>query len=233
MLPVLLLILVRAELPLQLGLALILLSKWRMFAVKPRYWLANIRANAVDLIAGISFLLFMSNSHLFTSTDAVGAWQVIWAAAYGVWLIFIKPGAGVLYVSLQAAIAQATGLMALFLVWSDAPIFALVGMSWFICYASARHFFTSFDESLTNFLSYVWGYFAAALVWILSHWLLFYGIIAQPTLLLSVLGFGMAALYYLEKNDKLSVLVRRNFIFVMVAIVAIVVALSDWGDKTV
>jgi len=66
----------------------------------------------------------------------------------------------------------------------------------------------------------------------LAHWLLFYGVVSQPTLFLSVLGFGIGTLYYLEKRDRLSVLVRRQFVFVMVAIIVIVVVLADWGDKT-
>jgi len=32
--------------------ALVLLSKWRVFAVRPRYWFANLQANMVDVIVG-------------------------------------------------------------------------------------------------------------------------------------------------------------------------------------
>src|SRR5437763_99332 len=41
---------------------LILLGKWRMFAVKPRHWLANIQANSVDIIVSLSLLVFMAHS---------------------------------------------------------------------------------------------------------------------------------------------------------------------------
>lgn len=225
LLPTLLYVLVRVDFP-QLGLALILLSKWRMFAVKPRHWPANIRANAVDIMVGVSLLVFMINS-------SAQAWQLIWALAYGVWLLVIKPASGVLMVSAQALIAQLLALMTLFLALGDAPIAVLVALTWVICYMAARHFFFSFDEAYTKLLCYTWGYFGAALVWVLSHWLLFYGVVAQPTLLLTVIGFGLAALYYLEKADRLSGLLRRQFVFVMVAIVVIVIAFSDWGDKTI
>jgi hypothetical protein len=91
----------------------------------------------------------------------------------------------------------------------------------------------TFDEPYARMLAYIWAYFGAALAWLLSHWLLFYGILAQPTLLLSTIGYGLAALYYLDHNDRLSKGARRQFIFIMVAIVLLVVAFSDWGNKVV
>ncbi|MBI1857247.1 hypothetical protein HY003_03760 [Candidatus Saccharibacteria bacterium] len=223
LLPILIFILVRIDFA-QLGLALIFLSKWRMFAVRPRHWPANVRANAVDIMVGISLLIFMSHSE-------TASWQLVWAAAYTIWLFFIKPGSKVLMVSTQAMIAQFCGLIALFLTWGGSPLYVLVLTSWLICYFTARHFFTSFDEPLARLFAYFWGYFAAALVWLLGHWLLFYGVLAQPALLLTVLGFGLSGLYYLEESDRLSVLLRRQFIFIMIAIVMVVLVFSDWGDK--
>ena len=70
-------------------------------------------------------------------------------------------------------------------------------------------------------------------MWVLGHWLLFYGIVAQPTLLLVILGYGLAALYYLDHFDKLSTVIRRQFVFIMIAVVVIVLTLSNWGDKIV
>ena len=90
-----------------------------------------------------------------------------------------------------------------------------------------------FKDPYARLLSYVWGYFGASLGWLLSHWLLFYRDLAQPTLLLSTLGYGMAVLYYLDHTDRLSKGVRRQFIFIMIAIVLVVLTFSDWGDKVV
>lgn len=226
LLPALVFILVRIGF-VELAAALILLSKWRMLAVKPRHWPANIRANAVDLIAGLSFLIFMIHS------DSQSM-QLTWAIAYGFWMVVIKPRSGILWVSAQAFIAQFIGLSALFLNWGDtSPIVVLVILAWVICYSAARHFFTSYDEPLTRYLSHSWGYFGGATTWVLAHWLLFYGYLAQPTLLLAVISFSLAAVYYLDQTDKLSVLLRRQLVFVMVAVVVIILALSDWGDKAV
>lgn len=210
----------------QLALAIIVLSKWRMFAVRPRYWPANIRANAVDIIVGVSILVLMVHS-------GSQAWDLTLAVAYAAWLLLLKPGTSVLMVSAQALVGMSLGLVALFLGWVSAPLYGLVLVAGLVCYLVARHFFDSFDEGYTKLLSYLWGYLAAALTWVLGHWLLFYGVIAQPALLLLVIGYGLATLYYLDHNDKLSQLVRRQFIFIMVAIVVVVLVFSNWGDKIV
>jgi len=225
LLPLLVFVLVRLHIN-QLALAIILLSKWRMFAVRPRHWLANIRANGIDILVGVAFLVLMSHG------DSE-LWQLIWAAAYWVWLILIKPGSSALWVTVQAMLGQLLGLTALFLVYGDAPLLVLVAGAWVVAYGSARHFFGGFDEPMTPFLSYVWAYFAGALVWILGHWLAFYGPVSQPTLLLTVVGYGLGSLYYLHENDRLSTVVRRQIILVIIAIIVIVIAFSDWGDKIV
>lgn len=215
----------------QIALALILLSKWRTLAVRPRHWWPNIRANAVDVIVGISVLTFMVNS-------SSGSWQLLWAVLYAGWLLLLKPRSDMMSISMQALLGQLTGLMALFLGWGDMPLSVLVLSAGLICYCAARHFFTNFEEPYTPLFSHTWGYFAAALVWVLGHWLRFYpdpryGVIAQPTLLLTVIGYGLATLYYLDQNDRLSVVVRRQFIFIMVAIVMVVLIFSVLGDKIV
>jgi hypothetical protein len=226
-LPLLLLILVRLRFyELSIGVTLILLSKWRMFAVKPRHWPANVRANAVDITVGLSALIFMVNSNS-------GVLQLFWAVAYGAWLLLLKPQSTDLGVSLQAITAQAAGLTALFIAWGGAPLASLVIGAWVISYVAARHFFGNFEEPLVRFLSAVWAYGAAALVWVLGHWLLFYGPIAQPALLLSVAAFGLGGMYYLEKSDRSSVVLRRQIVFVLFAVTLIVLTFSDWGDKAI
>ncbi len=210
----------------QLAFSLILLSKWRMFAVRPRFWLANIRANAVDIIIGLSILAFL------VSTNS--EWlQLVWVGIWAVWLIFIKPRSSVLWVSLQSLIGFTAGLMALFLVWDDGPLLGLALATGLLCFFAAHHFFDSFDEPYTRLLAYIWAWFGSALVWVLAHWLLFYGPVAQPTLLLVTIGFGLGTLYYLDHFDRMTVGLRRQFIFIMVAIVLVVLTFSSWSDKIV
>ncbi len=224
-LPVAVFVLVRLNF-VQLALSVVVLSKWRMFAVRPRFWAANVRANAVDLMIGLSIVLFMAHG------DTV-ALQLLYGVLYAVWLVAIKPASGLFMTSLQAFLGQLCGLTALYMVWVAGPVYGLTAVAGLICFLAARHFFDTFEEPYGKMLSYTWGYFGAALAWLLSHWLLFYTSIAQPTLLLSTLGYGLAVLYYLDHTDRLSKGVRRQFIFIMLAIVVVVLAFSDWGDKVV
>lgn len=228
LLPIILYVLVRPGFY-QLAIVIVLLSKWRMLAVRPRYWWANIRQNAVDIMIGISTVIFMATANSSNN----GSLVLFWAFIYGLWLIFLKPGSTVFKVSMQALVAQTAMLVAMFMAWVDAPLAGLVIASWAICYLAARHFFTSFDEVHTSLYAQTWGFFAASMVWVLGHWLLFYGMIAQPALLLTVLGFGLGALYYLEESDRLSVLLRRQFVFIMVAIVVIVMVFGFQDVKTI
>jgi hypothetical protein len=224
-LPLVVLVLVRVDFA-SLALAVIIISKWRTLAVRPRYWLANVRANGVDVMVGLSALVFIINSPNLV-------WQIIWAAGYAAWLVLLKPRADRLSIAAQALVGQVAGLLALFLYLAAAPTYALVILSALVCYLAAHHFFNAFDEGYTNLLSYFWGYFAAALAWVLGHWLVFYGPIAQPALILTVISAGLGTVYYLDHYERLSLTLKRELVLVMVAALVIILVFSDWGDKIV
>jgi hypothetical protein len=225
LLPILAYILVRINF-VSLAILMIFLSKWRMFAVRPRYWQANLVANGVDIIVGVSLVLFMANT-------TVVWWQILWAAAYASWLTWLKPKSDVLSVSAQAMIGQLLGLFTLYLKFGDNSLLLLVLGTWLVTYISARHFLTSFEEPLTALLSHTWAYFAAALAFILGHWLLFYGTVPQIIVILTTIGYSMAALYYLDATDRLNDLMRKQLLAVMMAILLIIIVLSDWTGATV
>jgi len=215
----------------QLALSIIVLSKWRMLAVKPRFWAANIRANAIDLMVGLSVVVFMTHS-------ASVPVRLGWALLYAIWLLVIKPASGILMVTAQAFTGQLFALMALYLAWASGPVWGLTLLTGLFCFLAARHYLEAFDEPYAKLLAYIWSYFAAALAWLCSRWLLFYphnspNGISFPALMLSFLGYGLALLYYFDQNDKLNKGLKRQFIFVMIAVVIVILAFSDWGDKVV
>ena len=210
LLPIVVLILVRLIF-IEISVFVIILSKWRMFAVKPRFWPANIRANSVDIIVGISTVVFMVES-------SNSWWQILWALSYGLWLVLIKPAETPFLVSVQSLVAQLFGLMAIYS-WSSATNIELTFLTGIVCFLSARHFFDNFDEPHARLMSYTWGYFGASLAWILSYWLLFYGSIAQPTLILTLIGYSIASLYYLDKKNRLNSLLQKQFIIIMVIVI--------------
>ncbi len=224
LLPILAYILVRIDF-VGLAIALVLLSKWRMFAVRPRYWIANIIQNGVDMMVAISLIIFMAST-------VVVWWQLLWAALYGAWLLWLKPRYDVLSVSAQAMIGQLLGLSVLYIKFGDSSIVGLVAGTWLVAYLAARHYLTSFEESHSALLAHLWGYFAASLAFVLSHWLLFYGSIAQIIVILTTIGYGLAALYYIDATDRLNQTLQRQMLGIMIAILLIIVVFSNWTGAT-
>lgn len=209
------------------AIAVVLLSKWRMFALRPRHWLTHMRTNAVDIIMSLSLLSFMITANEFMKV------QLIWLLIYEVWVLFIKPGTSTMSIHVQALAAQFAGLTALFLAFDTAPFAVyIVGVAG-IAYFSARHFFAAFDEVHAIQYSWLWAIFGGCLAWILTHWLLFYGPVAQISLILSVVGYGLAGLYFLHENDKLSRMVRRQIIFVVFALLSVIIVFSKWGGTII
>lgn len=225
LLPLIIYILVRIDF-VSLAIVLVLLSKWRMFAVRPRYWPANLIASSADILVSVALVLFMANT-------SIQWWQLFWTTIYGIWLIWLKPRSDVLSVSIQAMLAQLAGLAVLYLKFGDTSLVALVAGTWLVAYLAARHFLTSFEEPHTALLAHVWAYFAAGLAFVLGHWLLFYGTVAQIIVILTTVGYGLGALYYLDSHERLTALLQRQLLAIMFAILLIVVVLSDWTGVTV
>lgn len=224
LLPILAYVLVRIDF-VAIAIFLILLSKWRMFAVRPRYWVANLIGNGVDIMVAVSLVLFMA------STSVVW-WQLFWTALYAGWLLWLKPRYDVLSVSGQAMVGQLLGLSLLYLKFGDSSIVALVAGTWLVTYLAARHYLTSFEEPHSALLAHIWAYFSASLAFILAHWLLFYGTIAQIIIILTTIGYGLAALYYLDATERLSALLKRQMLGIMLAILLIIVVFSNWTGST-
>ena len=212
-LPLTLLVLVKLDFAF-LAIGLVLVSKWRMFAVKPRFWLSHIRANSVDILVGISIVLILAHNSSF-------AIQIAWIVGYVVWLTLIKPGTTIAMNTLQSMLAALLSLVVLFMIAGDSPLALLVVVSGAICYVTAHHFLDSFDEPFTKFLAYMWAFMGASLVWIFGHWLLFYGILAQPALIILVIGYGLGGIYFFDHKDKLSRIIKLEFTFIVVVILLI------------
>jgi hypothetical protein len=230
-LPIAVLILSSLSIDIWLPLLVVFLSKWRIFAVRPRFWPTNLRANAIDIIFGVAIVVFMAD------TDSATV-RLVWAAVYALWLLVVKPRSSMVSISLQAGIGQLMGLSALFIAWSHMPLILLVLSAGSICYLSARHFFDAFSEPYAKMLSYIWGYFGAALMWVLGHLLLSYprpsGPVTQPTLFLSIIGYSLGAIYYLEHYDRLSKLVKRELLFLCAAtVVFLLVSLVYEGTRLI
>ena len=91
-----------------LGFLLVILSKWRMFAVRPRYWLLNLKSNLVDLIVGVSFVLI---AYCSGNTEIYFVHYLL-AVLYSLWLVILKPMSSPAATAAQALIAIFLGTTA-------------------------------------------------------------------------------------------------------------------------
>jgi hypothetical protein len=225
LLPVIVFILIRLDLVI-IAAVIVLLAKWRMLAVKPRYWVSNIRANLVDIFVGLSSVAFMAGtSHWYT--------QVVWAGLYIVWLVWLKQQSKPLAVTSQALIAQILALVAFYRAFPNGSILINMAVVWLVCYAVARHFLSAFDESLVSIIANIWAWFGLVMAWILGHWAIDYLFLPQIALILSILGYGLAALYYLHSKSKLTSSLKHQLLSVVTILLLIIIVFSDWQDKTV
>lgn len=190
------------------ALALVLLSKWRVLAVRPRYWFANVQANLVDIIVSVSVVVL-----LYAASGAVIT-QCILAALYMVWLLFIKPRSKRVFVTLQAGIALFLGITALAIVAYEWNVAFFVIAMWLIGYSTARHVLASYDEVHLAFYSLIWGFVMAEFGWFMYHWTFAYNLpgvgnikLVQGALIALALSFLAERVYAsYEKNGE----VRNN-----------------------
>ncbi|MBR1939344.1 hypothetical protein IJ847_01260, partial [Candidatus Saccharibacteria bacterium] len=91
------------------AIVLVILSKWRVVAVRLRYWWLNIKANLVDFIVGVSLVMLV----YLAGSDSLNAWQIIFTLFYIVWLTIIKPRSSTLSTEIQAISALFFGNYAL------------------------------------------------------------------------------------------------------------------------
>lgn len=177
-----------------LALLLVLLGKWRIFAVRPRYWFVNLQTNLVDIIVSISvvFLLYAGGGAL--------PMQILLTLLYIGWLLFIKPRSKRLYVAVQAGIAVFLGVSALMIIsasWFATPVVLLM---WLIGYSSARHVLSSHSEPYTAFYSLIWGFVFAEFGWLAYHWTFAYSLPGIGTVKLVQIAIIMVALSFFAER---------------------------------
>ena len=124
-----------------LGLILVLTSKWRVFAVRPRYLWLNIKSNLVDFIVGISIVLLA-----FSSGNSFMPIHIILGVFYCIWLIFLKPMSSEKATLFQSLIAVFLGITTSVIMTSNLDAGVLIVISFLIGYAASRHVLVQSDD---------------------------------------------------------------------------------------
>ena len=173
-----------------LGLILVLVSKWRVFAVRGRYIWLNVKSNLVDIIVGISVVLLA-----YYANGSFMVVNVILAIFYCVWLIVIKPLS-----SEKAALAQS--LIAVFLGMSASAIMAanpnsivIVLLAFMIGFAVSRHVLVQSNDKNYTLTTLICGLAFAEVAWLCQTWSIIYtfggtGIrVPQVSIILTIFAF--------------------------------------------
>lgn len=188
-----------------LGILLVILSKWRIFAVRPRYWFLNIKSNLVDLIVGLSFVFIA-----YSAGTALLPVHVILAVLYVLWLIVLKPQSSERAAEWQALTAIFFGTTANMLIFSNAEAIFPVLISFIIGYGAARHIIVQSDDHDFTLITLTCGLIFAEITWICQSWSIIYSlnatstgiVIPQASIILTVFAFAFTRLYHsISKND--------------------------------
>ena len=152
-----------------LGLGLVIVSKWRVFAVRPRYILVNLKANLVDFIVGASVVLLT-----YYSGASVLPVDFILAGFYCVWLLFIKPQTSENAALTQSLFAVFLGISAASIISSNLNSIVLVLLAFLIGYAATRHILIQTNAKDFTLTTLVGGLVFAEIAWLCHSWMIIY-----------------------------------------------------------
>jgi len=215
------------------GVLLVLASKWRVFAVMPRFWLVNILSNLVDAIVGVSIVLLSYSS----GQDAVLV-QILFAAAYSAWLIVLKPKTSELAAETQAYVATflALAAVAVLVVQTQMDSIVFVVTAFVVGYGALRHILTQSEDHDFEVVVLAGSLFFAEFVWIVQHWLILYSfggngfVVPQIAVIGTLVMFMFVKLYkaVAEHDGKLR---ASDAVLPAVFSVFIILVLVLWFSK--
>ncbi len=210
----------------------VVLSKWRIFAVRPRFWWTNLKSNLLDIMFGLSIAtLIWQNTGSFII-------QVGFCAVFAVWLVFIKPSNKRSALVVQAGSMQFMALWALFTVAYALPQVVVVFVGAVVGFVAAHHVINIFAEEFEDtLLNLAWAFSVAVLAWITWYWTIAYTPLRVPqiSVIVTILGYWALVIYqtlYKESVgkhvDKRALTAPTTFTIISIAILMI----SNFFDQT-
>ena len=228
LLPIVLLALIWANLE-YLAIIVALFSKWRVVAVRPQHFMANLRSNAVDIVVKLSTLSFMITSQQIDGDISLA--QLAWTGWYMLWLTYVKPKSDTVWVGLQALTAQLLGLAAVFQFADTMNQVIFIALIWVISLSSARHFFASYEEPWAKAMSHIWALFITQLSWILFRWILVYVFVPQIVLIVAVMAYTLGSIYHAFKEENLKPGFVRQQLVMATIIIGVIIITSNWTGE--
>ena len=213
------------------GIILVLISKWRIFAVRPRYWFLNIKSNLVDLIIGISFVMLA-----FYAGSSLLPIHLILGALYTVWLIWIKPLSSEKASEIQALIAVFLGTSTAALISANYNSVFMVLISFVVGYGASRHVLVHSSDHDFTLLTLICGLVCAEIAWLCHSWMIIYSfptigvIIPQVAIIMTIFAFIFNCTYkaIFKRSGKLKLPdIALPAIFSILAIAIIILWFSN------
>ena len=173
-----------------LGIILVLISKWRVFAVRRRYLWLNIKSNLVDLIVGLSIVILT-----YFAGSTLMPVDFVLMAIYIIWLVIIKPMSSETATLAQSLIAVFLGISASTIMTASLNALPAVILAFLVGYAASRHVLAQTDSRDFTFTTLVCGLVFAEVAFMCNSWAIVYtfgttGIrIPQVAIILTVFAF--------------------------------------------
>lgn len=237
-LPVLLFILTNNFNLYLVAFALVVVSKWRVFMVSPRFWIDNIKANGVDFVFGFSvvaIIYLVGRGGVVTGAPTASTiffWRLVIMAIYALWLIVVKHLSHKLGVLVQALCSLGLGLIASFwlLVILSQPIVGLMVV--LVVSSCSYHIRLSYQDSPEGKnISLMWllviSFFLPFMfAWVKSFTILNGLVLTTSGLIIGILFSNFELSYYLVKKSKDGILKSASLIFTVMSIGAVIAWLA-------
>ena len=209
-----------------LGILLVLVSKWRIFAVRKRYIWVNLKSNLVDLIVGLSIVLLT-----YYAGSSFLPVDFILMVIYVVWLLFIKPLSTETATLAQSLIAVFLGVSAITIMAVNINVLIYIALAVLIGYAASRHVLAQASKDFT-LTTLVCGLIFAEVAWLCNSWGIIYtfgstGVrIPQIAIILTIFAFiynyaRQAMIKYQDDFRFKNILVPVLFGVILVGIIVI------------
>lgn len=207
----------------------VFLFKWRILAVKTRFWAANIRANMVDILVGLSFIEFMSD------TDSLLV-QVGWLTAYIVWVVYVKKLSSKAGRIFQGLASYVLSMSALALHFATLQFGLVLLGAWVVAYFCSRHILATYKESHAAALAHTWAVIVVGLTWVLWHWQVHYWFVNQLVLITGVGLTGFSVAYSLtrkEEGEEVNTSMIKQVLFSTGLMMVAIVILHRWSADAI
>lgn len=173
-----------------LGLILVLVSKWRVFAVRSRFLLLNLKSNLVDIIVGVSVVLLT-----YYAGPSFLPVDFILMVIYCIWLLIIKPLSSENATLIQSLIAVFLGISASTITSATLNPIIIALLAFLIGYAGSRHVLSQTNDPNFTLSTLVCGLVFAEVAWLCYSWSIIYtfgstGVrIPQLAIILTIFAF--------------------------------------------